>query len=50
MEEDLRRAEAVVARMGMTIAEIQRLIDEREWRDVPTTPMPPELLADVRRR
>ena len=50
MEAAIRRAEAALARMARTIADMQRILDEREWREVPTTPIPPALLAEVRGR
>lgn len=49
MEETIKRAEAVAARLARTIEELQRIVDGSEWRDVPTTPIPPEMLEDIRR-
>jgi hypothetical protein len=50
VEAAIRRAEAALARMGRTIEDMQRILDEREWREVPTTPIPPAMLEQIRGR
>lgn len=48
MEETITRAQVALARMTTTIAEMQRIVDAREWADTPTAPMPAEMLEQIR--